>query len=215
MRLASSLLLMQTALLSATTTATAFGFTVSGVLTHSRPIYVATSTGIAVADNASGKLGYGAMASFDFAVTKSFFLESGAVYFYRKFDDTALIPSLTRTATLTETTFLVPVILRYRLNHVISIGAGMYASTAIGDIQWKTASESGSLSRVSQNLLNLDYGMTGLIGLLFPDHGSRAYALDFRYRIGLFNTANTELYSRKWSEFELSFGLRFGDLPGN
>ncbi len=151
----------------------------------------------------AAKLGYGGGALVEFRLGAKAGLEVGALYLQRKMDNTV---SGTAT-TITFTAIEAPVILRFWLNPMISLGAGGYYAQGYDKIKDSTG---GAATYPDYSLLLGDYGVVGVLGFNFKLGNSVALLIDGRYTLGLADTSSITGAAFKYTDMQGLVGLRFG-----
>jgi hypothetical protein len=121
-------------------------------------------------DSYGNKVGFGGGALMDFRLMERTAFEVGGLYITRKLDDTT-------TGDVTQTHAIqVPVLLRFYLHPMISIGFGGY---------WAHASSDAT----SQGYKSSDYGLVGGAAVRFPLTQAMRLLVDVRYNDGLANVS--------------------------
>jgi hypothetical protein len=120
-------------------------------------------------DTYGTKVGFGGGVLLDFRLMERTMFEIGGLYVNRKPNDTTLGVVTTLPA------IQVPVLLRWYLNPMFSIGVGGYYADGQGN------------NYAASNLKTSDYGLVGSVGLRFPMTMTTRFLVDVRYDYGLTN----------------------------
>ncbi|MBI3544954.1 MAG: outer membrane beta-barrel protein [Deltaproteobacteria bacterium] len=190
--------------LATTTPAWAVTFSLEGLVNQSGPVVNNTNSYTA-------KLGYGGGAELGFMLGGGFGLDFGALYVQRKFDTVpAAAPGMTIEST--QTGIEIPIIARFWLANVISIGGGAYYMSYMGDIARTTTtggvSSASNVSYSEAAQSKSDVGLVASIRLDVPLGIMTGFVLDGRYEYGLKN--NSTSGDAKFRDMTGIVGIRFG-----
>src|SRR5690606_10684890 len=128
----------------------------------------------------SAKLGIGGGLLFAFPMGAKMGLEVGALYAGRKSE----VTSSGTTAEVCSTGIEVPVLLRFKLGNVVSLGVGGYVHQAMGKLKIKASGVEVESSYSDFGLKSREYGAAASLGFEFP-MGKNALVVDGRYLLGL------------------------------
>jgi hypothetical protein len=108
----------------------------------------------------------------------------------------------------------VPVMVRFVALPLVSVGAGAYYAQALGDVSLNLNNANGTTSDATdtysgQGIKKSDFGLVGSVGLKFPILPTLDLLVDARYLLGLVNTDDTGLQTRKNRSFETLVGVAF------
>lgn len=162
----------------------------------------------------TGKLGMAGGLGVEFMLGSKVGLELDAIYVQRKWDLTASGITVTTAASYVE----VPLLLRFWLGQVFSLGAGGYYAQGIGKLKLTSSLSSLTLpdaSFTSYGLKSKDYGAVGVAGFNFKLGSSAAFLLEGRYVYGLsegLQPGPAASASWKFSDIQGFAGLRFGGM---
>lgn len=169
-----------------------------------------TETGNGITHSLSAKLGFGGGVLIDHPLGEGAAFEFGALYLTRKFDDTTV------GETATENMIQIPVLLRLHLVPMISIGAGGYWETGMGNVtdvgDGTGATVSGSYNSVGAK--QSDLGLVGSLRLHFPMGPGVHFLVDGRYTYGLTNISNLAGGNVTYKDYQVLAGFSFGFSGG-
>ncbi len=164
----------------------------------------------------TSQLGLGGGLEFSFPFGGNLSFDFGGLYVPRKYQ-TDVTSGATKGASIvsTQTALQVPVLLRWWLGRMFSIGVGGYYDKYVGDIKQSTTLAPGlkattsALTYLDASQSTSDYGATAAIGFDFPLGVSSGLVIDGRYNLGLGNQVTTSS-TVKFSDVQVLVGLRFG-----
>jgi hypothetical protein len=159
-------------------------------------------------DSYGSKVGFGGGAILDFHLMERTSFEVGGLYINRKLDDTT-------TGVITSTHAIqVPVLLRFYLHPMISIGVGGYWAHGVGSVN--TEDSSGNVlstgSYADNDTKVNDYGLVGSVAVRFPLSQTMRLLIDARYNYGLSNVYTDPLAAGDTSkdrDIQALVGLQF------
>lgn len=157
-------------------------------------------------DSLSGKAAFGAGILIDHPISIGTSLEFGAIYQGRKYDDT------TSGFTISSNQIQIPVLIRFNLIPMLSIGAGGYWETGSGDIT-ATSDSNGSTTTFTYSALGVkqsDFGLIGSVRLHFPMGPGMHFLVDGRYNYGLTNTSTAANTTVTMKGYQVLAGFSFG-----
>jgi hypothetical protein len=142
-------------------------------------------------DSYGSKVGFGGGAVLDFHLMERTSFEVGGLYINRKLDDTTA-------GTITSSHAIqVPVLLRFYLHPMISIGVGGYWAHGVGNIN--NEDSNGNIlstgSYADNNTKVNDEGLVGSVAVRFPITQTMRLLIDARYNYGLTNVYTDPLSS--------------------
>ena len=160
-------------------------------------------------------LGGGAELSLPFGSNLSF--DIGGLYFQRKYQTTVTAGTSNGEVQVgTQTALEIPILFRWWLGRVFSIGVGGYYMKYMGDVGLSTTF-AGAASPVKSTLTyadasqsTSDYGATVAVGLDIPLGLTMGLVIDGRYNYGLGNQITGGSSSVKFTDMQALVGLRFG-----
>ena len=174
----------------------------------SEPDLTATQT-----QSSSPTLGGGAW--LDFMMNPHMDLEVGALYVPRKFRVTSTI--ITTVFIDSQSTELqLPVLLRFHLSPMFTIGVGGYYGMAMGKL--KNTDQDGTVTEseyAAAGYKKAEFGFVGSVGMRFPLGSSASLILDGRYVGGLSDTVEdatltTPTTKFKSADIQAFVGVQFG-----
>ncbi|MBI3558651.1 MAG: PorT family protein [Deltaproteobacteria bacterium] len=157
-------------------------------------------------------IGGGAELSIPFSSNMSF--DIGALYIQRKYKDDitgGLLKGFS--AVQTQGAVEIPVLLRWWLGSVFSVGVGGYYVSYMGNIKNTTTTPAGvstdtMLTYADAGQTKSDVGLSLAVGLDIPMGMMTGLVIDGRYNYGLKNQSTTG--TAKFSDMQGIIGLRFG-----
>jgi hypothetical protein len=156
-------------------------------------------------DSFGSKVGFGGGAVLDFHLMERTQFEVGGLYINRKIDDTTL-------GTITSSHAIqVPVLLRFYLHPMISIGFGGYWAHGVGNIN-NEDSNGNVLSTASygdDGFKTNDYGLVGSVAVRFPITQTMRLLVDARYNYGLSNIENDSSATINNRDIQALVGFQF------
>jgi hypothetical protein len=176
-------------------------FGVVGAVTVQNPSFSHNGS----SEKVKGKFGFGGGLTLELPVVSALSFETDLLFLSHKFSrDTADFFGTNVSSTVTSGYMHIPVILRYHLLPILSVGAGAYYSRIIKN--W-TASASG-LGNVSANYGKNDSGWLVVAGVDIP-LGGIDLAVDARFARSLSNAARNSGDTLKFAELQALAGVKF------
>jgi hypothetical protein len=131
-------------------------------------------------------------------------LEAGALYMQRK-----ALDDLTQVTVLSKYLEF-PFLLRYWFSPMLSIGAGGYVATGMGDITETNAAGTSQTFTYDQELIiKSDYGLVGSLRFAYPISPATKIFLDGRYTLGLQDVSRVIGASLKYNDIQALAGVTF------
>jgi hypothetical protein len=134
-------------------------------------------------DSYGSKVGFGGGAILDFHLMERTSFEVGGLYINRKVDDTTV-------GTITSSHAIqVPVLLRFYLHPMFSIGIGGYWAHGVGNINNEDSNGNitSTVSYAANDTKTDDEGLVGSVAVRFPLTQTMRLLIDARYNYGLTN----------------------------
>jgi hypothetical protein len=168
----------------------------------------------------TAKFGFGGGALLDFHLYPMASLEIGALYITRKTEiNPVTITGSAVTDIVQKTNALqVPVVFRFWLHPMFSIGVGGYLAHGLSNVHVQdTNGNDISSTSYSGVLKQNDYGLVGVVGLRLPLGSMTRFMVDARYNYGLTNINDglfTSGITENYRDLQILAGFSF-PLGGN